>query len=175
MKFKDLQPDPENPREISGDALEALKKSLHEFGDLSGIVFNERTGELVAGHQRVKSLRDAHEIDDNTDIADGITLPSGDVLAVRVVDWPRERQRLANIVANSPFIAGNFTDAAAGMIDELEKEFPEVCDELFLGALHESIVGDMKAPPDSFPEYDESVADTVDYHECPECGHKWPK
>ena len=31
--------------------------------------------------------------------------------------------------------------------------------------------------PDSieFPEYDESVADEVEYIECPECGHKWPK
>ena len=26
-----------------------------------------------------------------------------------------------------------------------------------------------------FPEYDESVADEVEYIECPECGHRWPK
>jgi len=26
-----------------------------------------------------------------------------------------------------------------------------------------------------FPEYDESIADEVEYLECPECGHKWPK
>jgi len=29
--------------------------------------------------------------------------------------------------------------------------------------------------PDEFPEYDESIADTVEYHECPKCNHKWPK
>jgi len=29
--------------------------------------------------------------------------------------------------------------------------------------------------PDEFPEYDESVADDVEYNECPECGHRWPK
>jgi len=26
-----------------------------------------------------------------------------------------------------------------------------------------------------FPEYDESVADSVQYAECPECGHRFPK
>jgi hypothetical protein len=26
-----------------------------------------------------------------------------------------------------------------------------------------------------FKPLDESVADTVQYHECPECGHRWPK
>ena len=31
-------------------------------------------------------------------------------------------------------------------------------------------------PPNvEFPEYDESVADDVEYITCPECGHKWPK
>jgi hypothetical protein len=31
-------------------------------------------------------------------------------------------------------------------------------------------------PPDiEFPEYDESIADEVEYLECPECGHRWPK
>lgn len=31
-------------------------------------------------------------------------------------------------------------------------------------------------PPDvEFKEYDESVADEVEYITCPECGHKWPK
>jgi hypothetical protein len=25
-----------------------------------------------------------------------------------------------------------------------------------------------------FKEYDESIADTVQFHECPACGHKWP-
>ena len=31
------------------------------------------------------------------------------------------------------------------------------------------------ALPESWPEYDESVADEVEYLECPECGHKFPK
>lgn len=35
---------------------------------------------------------------------------------------------------------------------------------------------EMLYPPDvEFPEYDESIADEVEYLECPECGHRWPK
>jgi len=31
------------------------------------------------------------------------------------------------------------------------------------------------APEVDWKEYDESAADDVEYNECPECGHKWPK
>jgi len=30
-------------------------------------------------------------------------------------------------------------------------------------------------PPDEWREYDESAADDVEFIECPNCGHKWPK
>jgi len=30
-------------------------------------------------------------------------------------------------------------------------------------------------PAPEFKEYDESVADDVEFIECPNCGHKWPK
>jgi hypothetical protein len=26
-----------------------------------------------------------------------------------------------------------------------------------------------------FPEFDESVVDSVEYNECPNCGHRWPR
>jgi len=66
-----------------------------------------------------------------------------------------------------------------------------VADREKLGALLQSVkVGDSRVaamlselagregviPPDvEFPEYDESIADEVEYLECPECGHRWPK
>ena len=52
----DLSPAPYNPRKISERAQNALSKSLGDFGDISGIVWNKRTGNLVCGHQRVKEL-----------------------------------------------------------------------------------------------------------------------
>jgi len=55
----DLRAASYNPREITQEALEGLGHSLEEFGDISGIVWNKRTGHLVAGHQRVEALRAA--------------------------------------------------------------------------------------------------------------------
>ena len=52
-----LTGDPANPREISESAAAGLGYSMAEFGDLSGITYNLRTGELVAGHQRMGQIR----------------------------------------------------------------------------------------------------------------------
>ena len=55
--MNDLKPAPYNPRKISDMAGEKLWRSLSEFGDISGITWNERTGHLVTGHQRVERLK----------------------------------------------------------------------------------------------------------------------
>lgn len=55
-RVKDLVAAPYNPRQISDQQLDRLGKAMHEFGDLSGIVYNTRTGHLIAGHQRIKKL-----------------------------------------------------------------------------------------------------------------------
>ena len=47
MKVKNLKPAPYNPRKISDKKLEMLGKSMTEFGDLSGIVRNVKTGNLI--------------------------------------------------------------------------------------------------------------------------------
>ena len=52
----DLKPAPYNPREITADALKRLQRSVEEFGDISGIVWNRQTGNMVSGHQRLKAL-----------------------------------------------------------------------------------------------------------------------
>lgn len=52
--ISNLNPAPYNPRKITDKKLAMLQKSMAEFGDLSGIVCNTRTGHLVGGHQRLK-------------------------------------------------------------------------------------------------------------------------
>jgi len=54
--LNDLKPWTRNPRIISPEAREGLNKSLTEFGDLSGIVFNTQIKALVSGHQRIEAL-----------------------------------------------------------------------------------------------------------------------
>lgn len=40
---------PHNPRQISDEALAMLRKAMAEFGDLSGIVYNQRTKDEIRG------------------------------------------------------------------------------------------------------------------------------
>lgn len=112
----DLKPAPYNPRTISPDALHGLRQSVERFGDLSGIVWNARSGHLVAGHQRVKALTDAGATFDPSPPR----LVLGDrAFPVRVVDWDDATERAANITANNPHISGEFNDGLAGLLDDL--------------------------------------------------------
>lgn len=91
---KDLQP---------GDAeYEKLKRSIDEFDCVEPLVWNQRTGNLVGGHQRLKVLiaQGAKEVD------------------CSVVDLESERERALNLALNK--IAGDWDKAKlARLLDEL--------------------------------------------------------
>jgi len=58
MKVSDLKYAPYNPRKIDDKELAKLKRSISEFGYVEPIVWNERTGFVVGGNQRLKVLRE---------------------------------------------------------------------------------------------------------------------
>lgn len=126
-KLSDLKAAGYNPRRISDEALKGLGYSLKEFGDLSGIVFNTRTGNLVAGHQRVKALQAQYG---DLAIAKGYIHANGDRFAVRLVDWPKEKEQAANVAANSPTIQGEFTEDLQTLLNSIQVDLPEVFAEL---------------------------------------------
>lgn len=107
-----LQGDPKNPRTISKEDYAKLKTLLHEFGDLSGIIRNVRTGHLVGGHMRIKAFLDLDgatnvQIQQRFDpatrtgtVAIGQVVLNSEVYSYREVDWGEGRQRAANIAAN---------------------------------------------------------------------------
>lgn len=118
-QLDELQGDPSNPRTISKHDGAALARSMQEFGDLSCIVFNVQTKQLVGGHQRIeilkKVLNGAKQVTITTrfDTPDHVgTTALGYVVydnrqfAYREVDWDLGRQRAANIAANR--IQGEF-------------------------------------------------------------------
>ncbi len=121
----DLRAAKYNPRAIGRDAAAGLTASLEAFGDLSGIVWNERTGNLVAGHQRVDQLRKRGAV--FVPAADGLpprleleTPRNGRVAwHVRVVDWSLDVEKAANLAANNTAIAGTFTDGVEALFADL--------------------------------------------------------
>lgn len=122
----ELKPDPKNPRILSKHDGAALSNSITKFGDLSCIVFNTRTQQLVGGHQRIeimKQLGEAGRIeitqrfetpDEVGTTAIGYVHIGNKQFAYREVDWDEGTQRAANIAANR--IQGEFDKDLLGQV-----------------------------------------------------------
>lgn len=131
--LSELTPAPYNDdvRSITKRSAGGLGFSMESFGDLSGITFNERTGQLVAGHRRIEQLQAAHgDLDvrppSNGDDRGWIVTPDGDRWPVRFVDWSLKKEKAGSIAANSPAISGLFRPGLRGILDELEEGLPDV-------------------------------------------------
>ena len=120
MELAALKPADYNPRKISPRAMEGLRNSLQRFGELGGIVWNERTRNLVGGHQRVKAL-----------------LALGETHAeVRVVDLPVAEEKAANLALNHAGIGGEWDDALlSAVLEETRAALPTAFDELHFADL----------------------------------------
>lgn len=141
-----------NPRRISDEAASGLRASVQRFGDVSGIVFNRRTGHLVSGHQRVEQLRSlgASVVSD-----EGHTWVehNGERFLIRTVDWDPSTETAANITANNPHIAGEFTDGLQPLLDELADNMTvEEMGELRLDELPAKISSETSMPDEAPPE-----------------------
>jgi hypothetical protein len=105
-----LAANPANPRKPWTDDQDvAFRRSLLEFGDLSGIVRNLTTGQLVGGHKRVEAFRAAtatsvtripQEPDAQGTVAHGYVIVDGSRFAYREVRWTPAQETLANLAAN---------------------------------------------------------------------------
>lgn len=109
MQLKDIKGNPKNPRTASDAKLAMLKKSLAEFGDLSGIVFNRRTKHLVGGHQRkdvlpkdskITILKKYPKPSKVGTCAEGYITVDGEKYSYREVHWDEVKEKAANIAAN---------------------------------------------------------------------------
>lgn len=107
-----------NPRTISRADYEALKKSIQEFGDLSGLVYNQGTGNLVGGHQRKEAYSELGGAIEITEVLAepnsvgtverGFVTIGDEKYTYRVVNWPVETEKAANVAANK--IQGEWDD-----------------------------------------------------------------
>lgn len=135
----ELKANPKNPRLINKHDFESLKRAIIEFGDLSGVVFNVRSQQLVGGHQRVQSfkamsgekhIKITHRYEQPTavgTIAIGHIDFNGEKYTYREVDWAADRELAANIAANR--IQGQFDlDLLAQVTFELQQLNPDIMD-----------------------------------------------
>lgn len=100
-----------NPRKITAEQLEQLKANIKELGDLSGIVHDLNTDEIIAGNQRSKIIDISkceivltEKFDTPTKqgtVAWGYVIFEGQKLNYRQVRWNDRQREKANITANS--------------------------------------------------------------------------
>lgn len=99
-----------NPRRITKKQFENLRQWLRELGDLSGVVHNLPTDEIIGGNQRMEvfDLNNCQiEITERLDVPDeqgtvarGFVVWGGKKYTYRAVQWTPEQCEQANIVAN---------------------------------------------------------------------------
>jgi len=121
-----------NPRQITRKQMENLKDTLSELGDLSGIVHDLTSDEIVGGNQRGRALdvntceieltHESDVPDEQGTVALGFIVWKGKRFSYRQVLWTPAQCEKANIVANK---AGGYWD-----FDILANEFdmPDLLD-----------------------------------------------
>jgi hypothetical protein len=99
-----------NPRYITKSQRESLHETLGRLGDISGIVENVRTNELISGNQRgdlmdindctIEITHESKEPDAQGTLKIGFVMWRGSRYNYRLVDWDERTCEEANILAN---------------------------------------------------------------------------
>lgn len=99
-----------NPRKLSAEARKKLKANIKRVGIMGGIVWNELSGNLVSGHQRVSILDEINHY------------PKNDYdITVEKVALDDKEEKEQNIFLNSKSVQGEFdADLMANIIGDID-------------------------------------------------------
>ncbi|WP_166830537.1 ParB N-terminal domain-containing protein [Thalassoroseus pseudoceratinae] len=147
LPITDLKPAPYNPRvelKPGMPGYERLARSLDEFELVQPVVWNEQTGHVVGGHQRLSVLRDR-----------GVT----EVPAV-VVSLSLEREKALNIALNNANVGGDWDPTKlVELLSDLDGQ--EDFDATLTGFDAEELKNLVLAPDPNFaPETSEDTPET---------------
>lgn len=166
MKTKTFNKADYNPRKMSKEAKLGLAKSIEEFQDISGIVINSRTNNILAGNHRWETLFKNNPKDSLTlthifgefysldNIIDN--KPTG--FLVRVVDWDIEKEKAANVTANNTLIQGVFTEGLQDVLASITMYSDEMFDALKMSDLMMDM--DSISDDDWYDDHDGSSEET---------------
>jgi DNA modification methylase len=105
-KLTDFKRYHKNPRRISEKQLKEMESWMEELGDLSGIVIDLNSQEIIGGNQRSKILEEGESVLQDVDpkkdgtVAWGYLEWKGRRFNLRHVRWTPEQCERANIIAN---------------------------------------------------------------------------
>jgi len=161
-----LRPASYNPRKISPDELDQLKRSIQELGFIDPVLVNDRQAPewketergltIVGGHQRVRA-------------ASLLGMKTAPCVVLRLSP---EHEKLANLALNK--IGGDFdTRALAQLVSELRAAGADVgiagFDEGEVAGLLNKLEKELQPPA----EFSDVGGTLVTQYECPSCHFKW--
>jgi hypothetical protein len=164
-----LNPAPYNPRKITPQMLQALKDNIRAHGFLEPVVVQKKGMTLIAGHQRIRALKEIC-------VEDEVAMPTVPCVVVDVDD--RTAKKL-NVTLNR--VGGEFDDRLLGeLLTDMHHGFSLVSDELLqMGIAPDDavlkLVPGLLPPPMSQPPMggvDEGSGMKL-LTTCPKCGHEF--
>ena len=139
-----------NPRVIKDDSRKKLQKNIENIGLLGGIVWNESSGKLVSGHQRLKFLDKKYKGEDYQ-------------LTVVVVNLDDKQEKEQNLFMNNPDTQGEFEfsmlgDMLKSGIDAMAAGFdPAEVHKMFGNGIENDTPEEIKKMADHVRDLDETV------------------
>lgn len=147
---------PENVRRHPNRQRDALRGSMDSIGNIGVIIENANTGHVIDGHLRIEEALSVNETME---------------LAYVLVDL--EPHEEAQALASYDFIT-TLAEYDRENLDSLLRQV-QSDDERVQALLSELAENNQLYIPDSFREYTEDIADTVEMSQCPNCGHEFPR
>lgn len=157
---RSLKPYPHNYNNHPAAQVDELARSLVQFGQYKNIVTWQ--GYILAGHGLVEAAIKSNFL----------------TVETRDMSHLSQAEAEALLVADNETARMGVTDAGklAALIEQVKAQgqaVPGVTAERLAEIVAEAKAANVENV--EFKEYDESVENDVEYHECPSCGHRWPK
>ena len=160
VRFVDVKQMPDNPRVIDDVNLKGLKASLDRFGYVEPIVWNEKTGHIVGGHQRFKVLKSQGLKD----------------APMVIVNMDANEEMSANLTLNNPEIEGEFSPEALKLLKSVQGSDSELFGKLRLDDLANTLAKRFRPGGDKTFTNEEVDVDGLVKNcdaKCPCCGFVW--
>jgi len=136
VRLDDMNPAIYNPRFIEDQAFSGLDSSHDIFGILKKIVWNQKSSNIVSGHQRYRILK-------------GRDIESASVV---VVDLEKEDEVELNLTLNNPHIRGKVIREVAALLEETSNELPGVFEAVNL----DDMLDNVKCDFDDIMDFDDN-------------------
>ena len=158
-----ISPDPANVRKHPERNLDTIKASLRRFGQQKPIVV-DASGIVRAGNGTLEAAKALGW--------DTINVVQSDLKGSEATAYAIADNRSGDLAEFDNVALAEQLEALRGEDFDLDA-VGFTSDEI--DGLLEGIGDDVLGDEADGKEYDESVEDEVEFHECPACSHRWPK